>query len=73
MTYTFGHSLPQPGVNPANYKLYRATASCGQSGLGWQEVPAAVNLVDKTVVATISQGGTYALFQPDVIFKDGFQ
>jgi len=71
--YSFAGHLPPHGVNPANYRFYRATAGCGQAGIGWQEHPATINLANQSVTATLIQGGTYALMQPDRILRSGFE
>lgn len=74
LIYKFGDRVPNPGINPANYRFYRATAQCGSSsGIGWQEYPAAINHDTGYLTATIAQGGTYALMQPDVIKRSGFE
>jgi hypothetical protein len=72
MTYAIGDRTPPAGVRPERYRFYRATARCGQAGIGWQEHPAVIDLEAGYVIATIVQGGTYALMQPDVIARRGF-
>ena len=73
VTYSYAHAEPLDGLNPANYRLYRATGSCGQVGIYWQEIPAILNTQLKTVRADLARGGTYALMQPDELFSDGFE
>ena len=72
ITYSYAHEPAPVGINPENYRLYRATASCGQAGLGWQEITSTIDTVNKVVVANVARGGTYALLQPDPIFSNGF-
>lgn len=72
VAYSFGGRTPPPGVRPERYRFFRATARCGQAGIGWQEYPASIDLETGYVVATIALGGTYALMQPDVIARRGF-
>lgn len=73
LIYKFGDRIPNPGINPANYRFYRATAQCGSpSGIGWQEYPASIDHTTGYLTATIVQGGTYALMQPDLIARRTF-
>ncbi len=72
ITYSYAHEPAPVGINPENYRLYRATASCGQAGLGWQEITSTIDTVNKVVVANVARGGTYALLQPEPIFSNGF-
>lgn len=74
LIYKFGDRIPNPGINPANYRFYRATAQCGSpSGIGWQEYPAVIDHDTGYLTATIVQGGTYALMQPDEILRSEFE
>lgn len=72
MTYSYAHEPAPAGVNQANYRLYRATASCSVPGLSWEEVTSTNDTVNKVVTANVTRGGTYALLQPERIFSNGF-